>query len=130
VTPWGFRLGGAIQWQSGLPYSIVNADTSVVLTPPLYGSFDRQYDQPRISYPTHQRNDQRNRAYWNVDAKIVKEMSLPKGMNLQLTGEIFNLLNMDTYAVYNGQAGFQVNGTNQAGRRFGRQYQIGARLAF
>ena len=130
VTPWGVRLGGAIQWQSGLPYSILNQNVSVVGTPPQYGDFDRLYRPVRISYPTHQRNDQRNRSYWNVDARAVKEMSLPKGMNLQLTADIFNLLNTDTYVVHNGQSGFQLNGTNQAFRRFGRRYQLGLRLAF
>ena len=53
-------------------------------------------------------------------------------MNLQLDAEIFNLLNDDTYNVYNtfSKSGQQINGTNDATRRFGRQYQIGMRLAF
>jgi hypothetical protein len=132
VTPWGVRLGGAVQWYSGLPYSILNRDISVVGTPPQYGDFDREYNSPRISYPTHQRNDQRNRSYWNVDAKLVKEMNLPKGMNLQMTAEIFNLLNTDTYIVYSdaADAGFQINGQDASQRRFGRRYQLGVRLAF
>jgi hypothetical protein len=101
-------------------------------TPPQYGDFDREYNSPRISYPTHQRNDQRNRSYWNVDAKLVKEMNLPKGMNLQMTAEIFNLLNTDTYIVYSdaADAGFQINGQDASQRRFGRRYQLGVRLAF
>jgi len=39
---------------------------------------------------------------------------------------------MDTYAVYNNvtNSGQIVNGTADSGRRFGRQYQIGVRLAF
>ena len=132
VTPWGLRVGGAIQWQSGLPYSLLQRDLSFVQTPPVYGDLDRQFRPVRTVYPTHQRNDQRNRSYWNVDAKLVKEMNLPKGMNLQLTAEIFNLLNMDTYAVYNNvsNSGQIINGTADSGRRFGRQYQIGVRLAF
>jgi hypothetical protein len=132
VTPWGFRLGGAIQWQSGLPYSILLQDVSMVLTPPPYDDFYREYSGPRTVYPTHQRNDQRNRSYWNVDAKLVKEMNLTKGMNLQLTAEIFNLLNADTYAVYSrgADSGFVVNGQAFGFRRFGRQYQVGLRLAF
>jgi hypothetical protein len=53
-------------------------------------------------------------------------------MNLQLDADIFNLLNDDTYSVYNNftNSGQQINGTNQAERRFGRTYQLGMRLAF
>ena len=81
---------------------------------------------------THQRNDQRNPTALNFDAKIAKEMNLPKGMNLQLDASIFNLLNEDTYSVYNNftKSGQQVNGRNEDTRRFGRTYQIGMRLAF
>jgi hypothetical protein len=132
VTPLGFRVGAAIQWQSGLPYSVLLQDISILLTPPQYDNFYRQYSAPRIVYPTHRRNDQRNRSYWNVDAKLVKELGLPKGMNLQLTAEIFNLLNSDTYAVYSRglDSGSVINGRAGGFRRFGRQYQIGVRLAF
>ena len=45
--------------------------------------------------------------------------------NLQLTAEIFNLLNDDTLKIFR-----QTNGNNAQVRRFGRQFQIGARLAF
>jgi hypothetical protein len=132
VTPWGLRLGGAIQWQSGLPYSILFQNVSKALTPTEYASFYREYSAPRIVYPTHQRNDQRNRSYWNVDAKLVKEMNLGKGMNLQLTAEIFNLLNSDTYAIYTlgSDSGSITNGQAAGFRRFGRHYQVGMRLAF
>ena len=64
--------------------------------------------------------------------KLVKDFNLPKGMNLQLDVDIFNLLNDDTYSVYNTflKSGQQINGTNDATRRFGRTYQLGMRLAF
>jgi len=132
VTPWGVRVGGSVQWQSGLPYSILEQNLSFVQTPPTYGELDRQYQPVRTIYTTHQRNDQRNRSYWNVDAKLVKEMNLPKGMNLQLTAEVFNLMNSDTYIVYNNvlNQGRIINGQADSGRLFGRQYQIGVRLAF
>ena len=99
---------------------------------PSYGGTAEEFTSQRILYITHQRNDQRNISAWNFDAKIVKEINLPKGMNLQLDAEIFNLLNEDTYSVYNTftKSGQQINGTNDATRRFGRQYQIGMRLAF
>jgi hypothetical protein len=132
ITPWGFRLGGAVRWESGLPYSIVvrNSSTSEVM--PLYDDFNPKFLSQRTSYPTHQRNDQRNSSAWNFDVNLVKELNLPKGMNLQIQAKIFNLLGEDTYIVYNNDTklGEQVNGTDDATRRFGRRYEIGMRLAF
>ena len=86
---------------------------------PPYGEFSQPFTSVRTRYVTHQRNDQRNPSAWNFDVKIVKEINLPKGMNLQLDGAIFNLLNEDTYSVYNNftKSGQQVNGTNDAQRR-------------
>jgi len=132
LTPWGFRLGGTAQWESGLPYSLLFRRSSDSNSIPVYGSFAQTFTSQRILYITRQRNDQRNVSAWNFDVKLVKEINLPKGMNLQLDAEIFNLLNQDTYSVYNtfSKSGQQVNGTNDATRRFGRQYQIGLRLAF
>ena len=133
LTPWGFRLGGTAQWESGLPYSLLYRDAAGSTALPPYGAnFGQTYTSVRTRYLTHQRNDQRNPSAWNFDAKIVKEVNLPKGMNLQVDAEIFNLLNEDTYSVYNNftKSGQQINGTNDATRRFGRTYQIGMRLAF
>jgi hypothetical protein len=134
ITPWGFRMGGAINWQSGLPYSIVVRNTSESVALPTYGgSVNTQvFRSQRTRYPTLQRNDQRNGSAWNFDANFVKEISLPKGMNLQLQAKIFNLFGEDTYVVYDSftKAGEQINGTNDATRRFGRQYEVGMRLAF
>jgi hypothetical protein len=132
LTPWGFRLGGTAQWESGLPYSILQRRASDSNSMPVYGAFAQSFTTQRILYVTHQRNDQRNVSAWNFDVKVTKEINLPKGMNLQLTADIFNLLNQDTYNVYNTftKSGQQINGTNDATRRFGRQYQVGMRLAF
>jgi outer membrane receptor protein involved in Fe transport len=133
ITPWGFRLGGAVNWQSGLPYSILFQRVSSTTTLPPY-NFGKSYTSQRTAYPTGQRNDQRNTSAWNFDAKFVKELNLGKGMNLQLTAEIFNLFGENTYTVYNAspfvKSGQQINGSNVAFRRFGRQYQLGMRLAF
>jgi hypothetical protein len=133
ITPWGFRIGGTALWESGLPYSLLFRDTSASNALPLYGDGTTQeFLSVRTRYITGQRNDQRNPSAWNFNAKFVKEINLPKGMNLRLDADIFNLLNEDTYSVYNPflKLGQQINGTNQATRRFGRQYQIGMRLAF
>lgn len=131
ITPWGFRIGGAINWQSGLPYSLLVRRVSASTALPYY-NFGNTFYTTRTAYVTHQRNDQRNASAWNFDAKFVKEINLPKGMNLQLTADIFNLFGENTYIVYNQflKSGQQINGTNDAYRRFGRQYQLGMRLAF
>jgi outer membrane receptor protein involved in Fe transport len=78
------------------------------------------------------RNDQRNPSYWNVDLKATKELKLGKGMNLQLSAEIFNLFNDATYRVYNSffERGVQVNGVNEFEQFFGRFWQVGMKLAF
>ncbi len=78
------------------------------------------------------RNDQRNDAFWNVDLKATKELRLGKSMNLQLSAEVFNLFDDGTYTIYNPflERGIQVNGINEARRRFGRSWQMGMRLSF
>ena len=132
LTPWGFRIGGTALWESGLPYSLLFRNTSASTSLPLYGEFKQSFTSLRTRYLTGQRNDQRNSSAWLFNLKLVKEINLPKGMNLQLDADIFNLLNDDTYSVYNNflKSGQQINGTNQATQRFGRTYQIGMRLAF
>jgi hypothetical protein len=51
---------------------------------------------------------------------------------MQLTAEVFNLLNDGTYLIYDpiSETGEQVNGNNTSIRRFGRQWQVGIKLAF
>ena len=64
--------------------------------------------------------------------KLVKEMNLSRGLNLQFSAEVFNLLNDGTYMIFNPitDSGQQINGENVAWRRFGRQWQVGFRMAF
>ena len=52
--------------------------------------------------------------------------------NLQLTAEVFNLLDDGTYQIYNPfvERGIQINGRNEAQQRFGRRWQVGMKLAF
>ncbi len=71
----------------------------------------------RQQYPTGHRNDQRNDSYWNFDLKFTKELNLGRGLNMQLSAEIFNLLNDGTYQIYNNpvfETGYQINGINSA----------------
>jgi hypothetical protein len=133
ITPWGFRLGGRVLWQSGLPYSILEQDLSFDAVPPAYltlGSYNPARN--RLQYPTGVRNSERNDSQWLLDLKLTKEMNLGRGLNLQLAAEIFNVLDDGTYQVYNPnfETGFQINGNNDARFEFGRRWQLGMRLAF
>ncbi|HXV77380.1 MAG TPA: TonB-dependent receptor [Candidatus Polarisedimenticolaceae bacterium] len=132
ITPWGFRLGGAISWQSGLPYSLLTRRQAFDAVPPQYGTLGSAAVRPRTTYPSGTRNDQRNDSYWNVDVKLTKELRVGRGVGLQLSAEVFNLLNDGTYLIYDpvSQTGEQINGNNVAIRRFGRRWQLGARVAF
>jgi outer membrane receptor protein involved in Fe transport len=125
ITPWGFRLGGAVQWLSGLPYSIIDTTLATDSIPPNYSHLLTRSQRERRVYPTHQRNDQRNRSYWNFDVNAAREFNLKGGLNLQLRAEIFNLFNKDTLFVLQNRDSF-----NFQVRDFGRRFQISTRLAF
>jgi outer membrane receptor protein involved in Fe transport len=131
ITPWGFRLGGSARWESGLPYSCLLSSLSTWPSVPSYDIAAAVRDQQTV-YCNDRRNDLRNDSFWNFDVKLTKEMNLGHSMNLQVSAEIFNLLNDGTYLVYEPdlEAGRQVNGTDFATPRFGREFQLGAKLAF
>ena len=86
----------------------------------------------RTKYKTGRRNDQRNAPYWNFDLKATKEFSLGRRANMQVSAQIFNLLNDDTEIIYNNftDTGQQVNGNNDSFYRFGREWEVGAKIAF
>ena len=86
----------------------------------------------RQQYKTHQRNDQCNDSYWNFDLKFTKEMNLGRGLNMQVSAEIFNLFNDGTFLIFNPltDSGQQINGTNVGYYRFGRRWQLGFKVAF
>ena len=122
------------RWQSGLPYSILQRELGDDAIPPDYGA-QSNYTNPervRTTYPTGQRNDQRNDPYWNFDLRVAKEFRVGRRQILQASVEIFNLFNDGTYQVYDPvfQVGEQINGTNIAVSRFGRQWQLGIKFAF
>ncbi len=132
VTPWGIRLGTTTTWQSGLPYSLIHEEPSFDALPPQTGAFGIIGSRSRFEYPTGSRNDQRNASYWNVGLKVSKDLNLNHGINLQLTAEVYNVFDEGTYQVYNPdfERGLQVNGRNEARRLFGREWQVGVKVAF
>ena len=132
ITPWGFRLGTAISWESGLPFSLLAQELSFDQILPQLENAGGNAGRTRRTYLTGQRNDQRNDAFYNVDAKFTKEMNLGRGLNVQVSAEVFNLLNDGTLLIFNplNQTGQQINGRNVDIRRFGRSWQLGFKLAF
>ncbi len=132
VTPWGVRLGTALNWQSGLPYSILHRQPAFDALPPATSAIGLIGVRSRDTYPTGVRNDQRNVSSWNVDLRISKELTLRRGSHLQLGAEVYNVFNEGTYQVYNPDfdRGVQVNGVNESRNVFGRRWQLGIKLAF
>jgi len=121
----GWRLGGLIGWESGLPFSILASRQTVYGRPPEYQNQVDMDQKFRFRYPSRQRNDQRNDSYWSIDLRVAKDLAISRAVHLQLSAEVFNLLNDDTLIL-----GDQINGDNGGVRRFGRRWQIGMRLAF
>lgn len=128
----GLRLGAAVTWQSGLPYSIIVSRPSYDAAPPYFGNLAAPEPKVRYVYPTGQRNDQRNPGTWNVDVRLEKNWVLGRGVRILASLEVFNLLNDGAYIIFNPTLGYGQNldGANEATRRFGRQFQLGFRLSF
>jgi hypothetical protein len=126
IVPWagGFRFGGAVQWQSGLPYSILNLTTVRDAMPPYLGDVGVE-PRNRLRYETGQRNSERNESWWNVDLHLAKEFRVKSQVEMQVSLDVFNLLNDNSLRVSES-----VKGTYSAVRRFGRQFQLGLRVAF
>ena len=125
IIPGGVRLATVTRWESGLPYSNVSSRPFQFQTPAEYGTVGTPTRQIRFVYPSGKRNDQRNASFWTFDARISKNFTLGRKMNLELSAEVFNLLNDDRLLERD-----RVNGRLDATRRFGRRYQLGFRLGF
>jgi hypothetical protein len=119
--PTQIQFGTRIQWESGLPFSLIRRDFT----------FDSMINPTfRQIYPTGQRNDQRNNGRWLVDLNLRKTFSIGRataGAEFTVT----NLLNSDDLEIGNindaSDALQLVSGTE---RRFGRRYQLGFTLNF
>jgi hypothetical protein len=119
----GWRLGGTVRWESGLPYSILASEESPDAVAPFY--LGEAEERPRFGYPTGQRNDARNAAFWTFNARAQREWRLRGATTLGASVDVFNLLDDDSIRVLD-----QTNGTPNMVRRPGRRFQIGFRLAF
>jgi hypothetical protein len=148
VPRWGgFRLGTAISYQTGLPYSIIEQRNSLDF--PSYlseGASGTIYDQNdsfqlstfRLTYPTGSRNDQRNPPYWNFDVNFQKDFDIGN-VKTTFQFEIYNLLNDNTQLIaaiirspfYDFETNrVEVISQPIAVRRIGRQFQVGLKFNF
>jgi hypothetical protein len=127
IVPWagGFRFGLAAQWQSGLPYSLLTRRLRLDAIPPIFVGLASPEARTRLQYETGTRNTERNESWWNFDVHLAKEWNLRGGVNLQVTADIFNLLNDNHLTVVSN-----VNGNSAQFRNFGRRFQVGFRVAF
>jgi hypothetical protein len=135
-----FRFGGALTWQSGLPYSLIAPQTVGFNVPPEYPFQRTTALRSRLRYPTGQRNDQRNASWFNLDLRIARNFRLGGDRWLELSVDLFNALNDDTLQIEsvttnvrrNTPLGESVAAPDQiAGtRHFGRRWQVGLRLGF
>jgi hypothetical protein len=126
IVPWagGFRFGTAVQWQSGLPFSAVTRKPVLDALPHYIGTVSTE-PRVRLRYESGQRNDLRNESWWNVDLHLAKEFRVRGKAEFQLSLDVFNLLNDNALQVVES-----LEGQYSAIRRFGRQFQIGLRVAF
>ncbi len=124
IPAWNVRLGALVTWASGLPYSIVLRDTSIDANNPYIGMEWGTKPRFRTTYPSHQRNDQRNASYWNFDLRAQKDIPIKKTM-ISVFMDIFNVLNDDALRIYT------IENRRMVGvRRFGRQFQVGFKAKF
>jgi len=125
LTPWGFHLGGTLRWESGLPFSELTSRLTAFNVPLDYGGLGDKAVEYRLRYPTGRRNDQRNPSYWTVDLRAAREIRFSRRVELQLTAEVFNLLDDRTL-----RHDDRVDKVLNAVRRSGRRWQLGTRLRF
>ncbi|MCI0658145.1 MAG: hypothetical protein L0170_13925 [Acidobacteria bacterium] len=124
--PGDWRLGGTIQYASGLPYSFIQEiessdDVGYVQSRRLFGYF-------HTGFVPENRNIHRNHATYQINVRTEKAFVMGKAAASAFF-EIFNLLNTDDLRVYTYDTG--VTRLNVVGEReFGRRFQFGIQVNF
>jgi len=124
TIPGAVELGTRVTWESGAPYSIEQA----VLDQDNVGNVNQ-----RTLFPTGRRNDQRNGAFWGIDARVAKRFPAGKAQ-IGVEAAVRNLLNLDENVLTafrpSSAAGVQLAGGPGGMRRPGRAWQIGVGVFF
>ena len=120
--PSGWRCGGTVQFESGLPYSTERPRLTGTAFPPGYLGSPPEIEG--VGFPTGRRNDSRNRPFWPMNARVAREWAFHSA-TLGMSADVFNLLDDDTLRILDVTAG-----TPNVVRRYGRRWQVGFRTAF
>jgi hypothetical protein len=89
-APWGLDFTSLFRYRSGMPIdATTGADTSELLSGALG---NRPLNRPG---ETFFRNSFRNRGYKTVDVRVLKSLPLSETVRIQLSAEVFNVLNFD-----------------------------------
>jgi hypothetical protein len=155
----GFQVNGVLNMSSGLPLTIRQANTNLILaaqrpdvvdpsrldgkigTPFFSGATRRWFIAPdSAEFPFVQssntgfgnlgRNTSREPGFWNVNASIFRRLKLTERANLELRFEAFNALNHVNYLEPASTDITNVNYGLITGTAPARQVQIGARISF
>ena len=142
--PGDWQLGTAMSWTSGLPYSIISRFFAVDNVG--YQQFRTRFGYSQrtpggpVKFVPEARNSRRNDAVLDLNLRAKKALVVGK-YSSGLFLEVFNLLNRDDLRVYTYEpdraATFDANGLLvrgplqlDAGRRFGRRFQVGFQVEF
>ncbi|MGD8377114.1 MAG: TonB-dependent receptor [Acidobacteriota bacterium] len=118
LLPRAQRVGCSVLWASGTPYSIIRERDSADFFHSFYF---------RTTYPTGQRNDQRNEAFWTVNVSYQKSFRFGR-VDGGFGVEVVNLLSSDD-ATVDTEEPTQLLGL-EATRRFGRRWQLSVAFHF
>jgi outer membrane receptor protein involved in Fe transport len=140
--PGDWQVGGTVQWDSGLPYSVISQFIALdnfdyLQFRLLYGQVERidpANDPHRRAYEftRERRNSHRNPPVYTINLDAKKAFVLGK-LNSKLFITIENLLNTDDIRIFtyepdapNRQGRLQLD----AERRFGRRFEVGFQFEF
>jgi len=135
--PRDWQVGGAVQWSSGLPYSLIStfgaADNyDYFQLRRVFGYIPEPSEDPTRAFKIVRRNSHRNSAFYLIDVRAEKAFVLGN-MSSKFFVTVENLLNHDVLEIdtYNPSAPNR-SGLLQldAERNFGRRYQVGLSLDF
>jgi hypothetical protein len=120
--PWGFRVSGIGTWRSGTPYTrgiaftgamnlngltqttgnipvFVDSSGSIIDLTQATGMTRPQLAQFLQGAHILERNSERQPSVWNVDLRLAKTFNVIRGAQLEVLGEVFNLLNVKNKVV-------------------------------
>ncbi|HEX9428646.1 MAG TPA: TonB-dependent receptor, partial [Candidatus Polarisedimenticolia bacterium] len=133
--PGDWQVGGALSWQSGYPYSVIDRvfsldSFSYPQQRTLFGQVVRTNEKPQ--FDPVQRNSRRNPAQYNIDLRAQRAFVLGR-YNSKLFITVQNLLNTDDLRIFEyDPAAPDRGGALQvvSERRFGRRFEVGFQFEF